>query len=113
MYENKEEIEKVILFAVDLDNGEQVPANLDELEELVATAGAETLGRMIQNKDSIEKATYLGSGKVEELRDMVERLGATGVVCDEESGTGVRYKGYGSDDGDLRHLRQACNDTGR
>lgn len=55
MYENKEEIEKVILFAVDLDNGEQVPANLDELEELVATAGAETLGRMIQNKDSIEK----------------------------------------------------------
>ena len=54
MYENKEEIEKVILFAVDLDNGEQVPANLDELEELVATAGAETLGRMIQNKDSIE-----------------------------------------------------------
>ena len=32
MYENKEEIEKVILFAVDLDNGEQVPANLDELE---------------------------------------------------------------------------------
>lgn len=81
MYENKEEIEKVILFAVDLDNGEQVPANLDELEELVATAGAETLGRMIQNKDSIEKATYLGSGKVEELRDMVERLGATGVVC--------------------------------
>ena len=84
MYENKEEIEKVILFAVDLDNGEQVPANLDELEELVATAGAETLGRMIQNKDSIEKATYLGSGKVEELRDMVERLGATGVVCDDE-----------------------------
>ena len=84
MYENKEEIEKVILFAVDLDNGEQVPANLDELEELVATAGAETLGRMIQNKDSIEKATYLGSGKVEDLRDMVERLGATGVVCDDE-----------------------------
>lgn len=84
MYENKEEIEKVILFAVDLDNGEQVPANLDELEELVATAGAETLGRMIQNKDSIEKATYLGTGKVEDLRDMVERLGATGVVCDDE-----------------------------
>ena len=50
MYENKEEIEKVILFAVDLDNGEQVPANLDELEELVATAGAETLGRMIQKR---------------------------------------------------------------
>ena len=84
MYENKEEIEKVVLFAIDLDNGENVPANLDELEELVQTAGAETLGRMIQNKDSVEKATYLGSGKVEELREMVERLGATGVVCDDE-----------------------------
>ncbi len=84
MYENKEEIEKVILFAIDLDNGENVPANLDELEELVQTAGAETLGRMIQNKDSVEKATYLGSGKVEELREMVERLGATGVICDDE-----------------------------
>ena len=84
MYENKEEIEKVVLFAIDLDNGENVPANLDELEELVQTAGAETLERMIQNKDSVEKATYLGSGKVEELREMVERLGATGVVCDDE-----------------------------
>ena len=112
MYENKEELEKVILFAVDLDNGENVEANLDELEELVATAGAETLGRMIQNKDSVEKATYLGSGKVEELRDMVERLGATGVVCDEESGAGVRYKGHGPDDGDLGYLRKTCNNTG-
>lgn len=84
MYETKKEIEQVILFAVDLGNGEDVSANLDELEELVETAGAVTIGRMIQNKESIEKATYLGSGKIEELRDMVERLHATGVVCDDE-----------------------------
>lgn len=84
MFENKEEIEKVILFAVDTDNGEDVSVNLDELEELVKTAGAQVIGRMVQNKDSVEKATYLGTGKVEELREMAFDLGATGVVCDDE-----------------------------
>lgn len=84
MYENKTEIERVILFAVDLDNGENISVNLDELEELIETAGAITVGRMIQNKDSIEKATYLGTGKVEELRELVEQTEATGVCCDDE-----------------------------
>ncbi len=84
MFENKEEIEKVILFAVDLGDGENISVNLDELEELVDTAGAVTVGRLIQNKESIEKATYLGTGKVEELRELVENTGATGVVCDDE-----------------------------
>lgn len=84
MFDNKEEIEKVILFAVDLDKGEDISVNLDELEELVDTAGAVTVGRMIQNKDSIEKATYLGTGKVVELRELVEQTEATGVVCDDE-----------------------------
>lgn len=84
MYENKDEIEKVILFAVDLDHGDNVEANLDELKELLETAGAEVIGRMIQKKDAIEKATYLGSGKVEELRELAIQLEATGVVCDDE-----------------------------
>lgn len=84
MYDNDELIEKVILFCVDLDNGEDVEVNLDELEELVKTAGAVVVGRMVQKKENIEKGTYLGSGKTEELRDMVIELGATGVVCDDE-----------------------------
>lgn len=84
MYDNDELIEKVILFTVDLDNGEDIAVNLKELEELVKTAGAVVVGTMVQKKDSIDKATYIGSGKTEELRDMVIELGATGVVCDDE-----------------------------
>lgn len=84
MFENKEEIEQLILFAVDLNQGDNVEENLDELSELVETAGAEVVGRMIQNKESIEKATYLGSGKTEELRLLIEETQATGVVCDDE-----------------------------
>ncbi|MBR3833526.1 MAG: GTPase HflX [Lachnospiraceae bacterium] len=84
MFENKDLEEKVILFCVDLDNGEDVEVNLDELEELVKTAGATVVGRLVQKKDGIDKATYIGSGKTMELREMVEELGATGVVCDDE-----------------------------
>lgn len=84
MYDNNELVEKVVLFCVDLDNGEDVDVNLDELEELVKTAGAVVVGRLVQKKDSIDKATYIGSGKTEELRDLVLETGATGVVCDDE-----------------------------
>ncbi len=84
MFDNKDLEEKVVLFCVDLDNGEDVSVNLDELEELVKTAGATVVGRLIQKKDGIDKATYIGSGKTLELREMVQELGATGVVCDDE-----------------------------
>lgn len=84
MYDNEKLIEKVILFTVDLDNGEDVMVNLKELEELVKTAGAVVVGTLVQKKDCIDNATYIGSGKTEELRDMVVELGATGVVCDDE-----------------------------
>ena len=81
MYENDKDIEKVILFAVDLDNGDDVEASLDELEELIKTAGAEVVGRLVQNREKLESGTYLGTGKLEELRDMAISLEATGVCC--------------------------------
>lgn len=84
MFDNDEIIEKVILFAADTENGDNINDNLDELEELVKTAGAVVAGRMIQKKEHIDNATYLGSGKVLELADMVVSLGATGVICDDE-----------------------------
>jgi len=84
MFDNDKLIEKVILFSVDLDNGEDVDVNLDELEELVKTAGAVVVGRLVQKKDGVDKATYIGSGKTEELRDLVISSDATGVVCDDE-----------------------------
>ncbi|MBR1815550.1 MAG: GTPase HflX [Lachnospiraceae bacterium] len=84
MYENDELVEKVIIFAVDSDNGDDVEASLDELEELVRTAGAIVVGRLIQNREKIENATYLGTGKLEELKELVRENDATGVVCDDE-----------------------------
>lgn len=84
MYDNDEMIEKFILIAVDLDNGQDIDINLNELEELVETAGASACGRLVQKKENIDKATYLGSGKIIELADMIVATGATGIVCDDE-----------------------------
>ena len=84
MFDNNEIEEKVILVAVDLDNGEDIDVNLNELKELVKTAGAAVVGKMVQKKDTIDKGTYIGSGKIEELRDLILELGATGIVCDDE-----------------------------
>lgn len=84
MFENEELIEQFILVAVDLDDGQDIDTNLDELEELVKTAGATVCGRLIQRKEHIEKGTYLGTGKVAELADYIHETGATGIVCDDE-----------------------------
>ncbi len=92
MIEIKEEIEKFILIGVSLGdtfkNGKNQPddteSSLEELKELVATAGGETVGIMIQNREAVDKATYFGKGKVEELRLMAAELGATGIVSDDE-----------------------------
>lgn len=84
MYENNDLEEKVILFCVDLDNGEDIEVNLDELEELVKTAGAKVVGRLVQKKEHVDNVTYIGSGKTEELCELIDELGATGVVCDDE-----------------------------
>lgn len=84
MYNTDEIIEKIILLSVDPDDGQDIDANLDELEELIKTAGAVVVGRMIQKKESVDKATYIGSGKTLELKELVEELGATGVCSDDE-----------------------------
>ena len=57
---------------------------MQELEELINTAGAVVVGKLIQNRERLESGTYLGTGKLEELSDMVYELGATGVCCDDE-----------------------------
>ena len=84
MYNTDEIIEKIILISVDPDDGQDIDANLDELEELIKTAGGVVVGRMIQKKESVDKATYIGSGKTLELKALVEELGATGVCSDDE-----------------------------
>ncbi len=90
MYEIKEkqDKEKVILVAVAAANDgtdeESAGESLDELGELCRTAGAEVVGRMVQNLPHFNPATYIGSGKIEELRAFIEVTGATGVVADDE-----------------------------
>ena len=58
--------------------------SLDELARLADTAGATAIGRLVQNREKIHPGTYLGSGKIGELREMVWEMGATGVICDDE-----------------------------
>ncbi|MDE6208954.1 MAG: GTPase HflX [Lachnospiraceae bacterium] len=84
LYEIKDELEKVILIAVNTKDEKETAASLDELKELVETAGAIPVGRMIQNREQINSATYIGKGKIEELKEYIESLEATGIVCDDE-----------------------------
>ena len=84
LIEIKETEERVILVAVSTGEGEDAEKSLDELDELVKTAGAVSVGRLIQNREKIHPGTYLGKGKIEELKELVWELGATGIVCDDE-----------------------------
>ncbi|WP_097006154.1 GTPase HflX [Lacrimispora amygdalina] len=84
LIELKEIEEKVILAAVSTGDGTDVRASLDELEELVKTAGAAAVDKIIQNRERIHPGTYLGKGKIDEIRERIFELGATGVVCDDE-----------------------------
>ena len=84
LVEMKDVTERVILFAASTSDSDDTERSLDELEELVDTAGAVTVGRMIQNRDRIHPGTYLGKGKIEELREQAWELSATGVICDDE-----------------------------
>ena len=84
MIEIKEQEERVILAAVSTSDGDDVNASVDELEELVNTAGAVVAGRLIQKRENIHPGTYLGKGKIEELKELIWECQATGVVCDDE-----------------------------
>ena len=84
MIEIKQEKEKVILVAVSTSERDDTENSLRELAQLVDTAGAEAIDAMVQNRESIHPGTYLGKGKIEEVRERAEEIGATGVVCDDE-----------------------------
>lgn len=79
-----EQQERVILFAASTNASDDAEESVEELRELVKTAGAETVGVVIQNRENIHPGTYLGKGKIQELKEMVWESGATGVVCDDE-----------------------------
>ena len=85
IYETEKETERVILVGVDTGDGEfDTESCLDELGDLAKTAGAEVVGRLIQKREAINRATYLGKGKIDELKNYIEMVEATGIICDDE-----------------------------
>lgn len=76
--------DRVILVAVQASAGENAEESLDELEELVQTAGGCSVGRIIQNREAIHPGTYVGKGKIEEIRGLLLMTDANGIVCDDE-----------------------------
>ena len=69
---------------VQLNDGEDTAESLEELRELAATAGAVTVGSVIQNREAVHPGTYIGKGKIEEVRSLVLAMDATGIICDDE-----------------------------
>lgn len=83
-YDTSEKKERIILVAVATSDSDDTEQSLDELEELGQTAGAETVAKVIQNRERVHSATYIGKGKIEEVRELVRTLHADTVVCDDE-----------------------------
>lgn len=83
-YDFKEIQERVILIGVQTDAEEDVEASLDELEELAQTAGAETAAKVIQNRESVHPGTYIGRGKIQEVKNLLAAFDANGIICDDE-----------------------------
>nr|WP_191384685.1 GTPase HflX [uncultured Lachnoclostridium sp.] len=84
MYETAEKKERVILVGVSLADSDDAEQSLNELEELADTAGALCVGRILQKREQMHPATYLGRGKTEELKDLIWETRADGIICDDE-----------------------------
>ena len=84
MYETAEKRERVILVGVSLADSDDAEQSLDELEELARTAGALCVGRVLQKREQMHPATYLGRGTTGELKDLIWETQADGIICDDE-----------------------------
>jgi len=87
MKEKEEQIkkEKVILMAICPQKmEEEVDHAIDELEALAETAGATTLVKVIQNREKAHPATYVGKGKVEEIKEIIDQYEVDTLICDDE-----------------------------
>lgn len=77
------EPERAVLVAVER-KGSRFDADLSELQELVSTAGAKTVAVITQKRDAPSPSTYLGTGKVQEVKDAVVAFHADLVIFDDE-----------------------------
>lgn len=82
-------LEQVVLVGVWTDgDASQAEASMAELARLAETAGSQVLEGLVQRRERPDPATYIGSGKVRELRDLVVASGADTVICDGELSPG-------------------------
>ena len=84
MYEMEQIDERVILVGIDTGNEDAANRSLDELSELAKTAKAAVVGRLIQPRESAHPGTYIGKGKLTELKDLIWETDATGIICDDD-----------------------------
>src|SRR5574344_861333 len=83
-YEIEEPEERLILIGVSTYEKDDTEDSILELKELVKTAGAVSVATVIQNRETVNAGTYIGKGKIEEVKVLIDELDATGVVCDDE-----------------------------
>ncbi|MBC5714669.1 GTPase HflX [Roseburia sp. BX1005] len=84
MIQLEEAKERLILVGVSEQDGDDTEDSMEELKELVATTGASVAGMVIQKRETMHPGTYVGKGKVEEIRELLIETQATGIVCDDE-----------------------------
>lgn len=84
IFETGEKTEKMLLVGIQWNEEEKIEESLDELSELARTAGVQVAGRMIQRREAVHPATYIGKGKVTELKNQLWETGADGIICDDE-----------------------------
>ena len=83
------QLERVVLVGVWTDgSAADAESSMAELSRLAETAGSEVLDALVQRRRHPDAATYIGSGKVAELKELVEVLGADTVICDGELSPG-------------------------
>ena len=86
MKENRQERAKVLAIAVQRQgqSDEEMENSLDELFELLKTLGADMVGKIVQKREDASRIEYLGTGKLEEAKELAEKLQAEYVVADDE-----------------------------
>lgn len=83
-YEIEEPLERLILVGVSTYERDDTEDSIEELKDLVKTAGAVSVATVIQNRETVSAGTYIGKGKIEEVKLLLDELDATGIVCDDE-----------------------------
>lgn len=84
LYDTSEQKKRIIVVGVATSENDDTDKSLDELIELGQTAGVETVAKVIQNREKVHPGTYIGKGKIEEVRELVIKHKADTVVCDDE-----------------------------